>query len=275
MHLSSSPFTVKPVAVAAVMALATLAAHSPLAQAQASVAASQQLNLNIAAQPLGQALNALAQQANLQMSFPAALVAGKQAPVVSGRMSVKQALDLLLESHGLTAVLQGNAVVVRQLDVVKQSEVVLPVVTITAATDNDPGQLPKAFAGGQVASGARIGVLGNRDIFETPVSVVAYTSELALNQQARTVAEVLRNDTSVKITQNTNSGGTDDVYNLRSFLSASTASTYDGLPRLIGRSQALEGIERVELLKGPTAFAVGSALFFPRRYDQLCTKASN
>ncbi len=126
-----------------------------------------------------------------------------------------------------------------------------------------PGTLPKPYAGGQVAKGARIGVLGNRDIFEVPISVVAFTDKTVQDQQARTVAEVLRNDTSVKITQNTNSGGTDDVYNLRGFLSASSAATYDGLPRLIGRSQAIEGIERIELLKGPTAFVVGSALFSP------------
>ncbi len=131
----------------------------------------------------------------------------------------------------------------------------------TAAVESVPGQPPLPFAGGQVASGARIGVLGDRDIFEAPVNVVGFTTETVMNQQARTAAEVLRNDTSVKITQGTNSGGTDDVFNLRGFLSASGAGTYDGLAGLIGRSQALEGIDRVELLKGPTAFLVGSALF--------------
>lgn len=254
-------FTPKPLALAAAMAIALAAGHAPLVHAESGSAASAPIAINIPAQPLGQALNELARQANLQMTFPAEVVAGKQAPAVSGQFTVRQALDRVLANSGLVATTEDSSVVVRPAPQLQSSEAVLPTVPVTASAESAPGQPPLPFAGGQVARGARIGVLGDRDIFESPVSVVGFTTETVLNQQARTMAEVLRNDTSVKITQNTNSSGTDDVFNLRGFLSASSAATYDGLAGLIGRSQALEGIERVELLKGPTAFVAGSALF--------------
>jgi outer membrane receptor for ferric coprogen and ferric-rhodotorulic acid len=106
--------TLTPLALAAAMAIALAAGHAPLAQAQSSAtAAGAPVSLNLPAQPLGQALNALAQQANLQMTFPAALVAGKSAPAVSGSMAVQQALERLLSGSDLEASVDGSAVLVK------------------------------------------------------------------------------------------------------------------------------------------------------------------
>jgi outer membrane receptor for ferric coprogen and ferric-rhodotorulic acid len=107
-------FSPTPLALAAAMTIALAAGHAPLAHAQSGTAATAAaITLNIPAQPLGQALNDLARQANLQMTFPAALVSGKQAPAVSGRMTVRQALDRLLAGSHLTASVDGNSVVVQ------------------------------------------------------------------------------------------------------------------------------------------------------------------
>ena len=54
----------------------------------------------------------------------------------------------------------------------------------------------ETYAGGQVTRSGRIGLLGNKDIFDTPFSISSYTAELIENQQARTVADVIRNDAS-------------------------------------------------------------------------------
>src|SRR5512134_1511268 len=51
-------------------------------------------------------------------------------------------------------------------------------------------RLPDPFAGGQVATGGRAGILGNLETLETPFSSTNYTEELMRNQQAKSVADV-------------------------------------------------------------------------------------
>ncbi len=57
----------------------------------------------------------------------------------------------------------------------------------------------KPYAGGQVARGGRVGILGNKEIMDTPFSSNAYTSDLIQNQQAKSVGDVLLNDPSVRV----------------------------------------------------------------------------
>jgi hypothetical protein len=64
-----------------------------------------------------------------------------------------------------------------------------------------PSQVPAPFAGGQVATGARIGALGNTDIAKTPFSVTSYTEQFIRDRQARTASEALALDPSVRATR--------------------------------------------------------------------------
>jgi len=57
--------------------------------------------LDIPAQTLSQALQALASQTGLQMVFSAEITNGKQAPAVSGDLTPRAALELLLQGSGL------------------------------------------------------------------------------------------------------------------------------------------------------------------------------
>ena len=108
-------FTPAPLTLAAAAAIAMATGHVPRAHAQSGTAtvAATLVAINIPAQPLGAALNELARQANLQMTFPAPLVAGKQAPAVSGQMTGQQALARVLAGSGLVATTQGRSVVVK------------------------------------------------------------------------------------------------------------------------------------------------------------------
>lgn len=224
-------FTPAPLALAAAMATALAAGHAPLAHAQANAAAaSAPVAINLPAQPLGQALNALAQQANLQMSFPAALVAGKQAPAVAGNLTPRQALDRLLAGSGLVASLDGAAVVVRAAPPAAQAgEATLPAVTVTAGTEVTPNELPASMAGGQVAKGARLKMLGNADVMTTPFSVKSYTNELIQNQGARSVDDVVANDPSVRVSLSP--GFVLDQSSIRGFVIFAGAYTIDGHAR--------------------------------------------
>jgi outer membrane receptor for ferric coprogen and ferric-rhodotorulic acid len=109
---NKNSFTPAPLALAVALSL-TLAATSP-AHAQSSTPAVATLSINIPAQPLGHALNELARQANLQLSFPAELAAGKTAPAVSGQLTPRQALDRLLAGSDLEASVDGSAVLVKK-----------------------------------------------------------------------------------------------------------------------------------------------------------------
>jgi len=73
---------------------------------------SQPVRLDISAQPLESALRVLAKQADVQILFSPALVAGFKAPAVAGEMSVRDALALLLKATALEFEIQAPDIVV-------------------------------------------------------------------------------------------------------------------------------------------------------------------
>lgn len=122
------------------------------------------------------------------------------------------------------------------------------------------GQPPAPYAGGQVGSGTRLGMLGNRNVFDTPFNVTGYTSKLIADQQARTVTDVLDNDPSVRTNSARYSGI--DGFLVRGFPVFSTEIAYDGLYGVVDqRRPAIEPVERVEILKGPSVLLSGSPIF--------------
>ncbi|WYX62873.1 TonB-dependent receptor plug domain-containing protein [Achromobacter xylosoxidans] len=133
----------------------------------------------------------------------------------------------------------------------------LPAVTVTANSAQDQ-DLPAPYAGGQVAQGARLGMMGNQDVMDTPFNVTSYTAELIQNQQARTLADVMANDASVRFT--TSSGHAYENFRIRGFDVNQNDVAINGMYGLapMGRTP-LEFVERVEVLKGPNALFSGMA----------------
>ncbi|MFY1892495.1 TonB-dependent receptor [Achromobacter xylosoxidans] len=134
---------------------------------------------------------------------------------------------------------------------------ILPAVTVTANSAQDQ-DLPAPYAGGQVAQGARLGMMGNQDMMDTPFNVTSYTAELIQNQQARTLADVMANDASVRFT--TSSGHAYENFRIRGFDVNQNDVAINGMYGLapMGRTP-LEFVERVEVLKGPNALFSGMA----------------
>ena len=58
---------------------------------------------------------------------------------------------------------------------------------------------PSAYAGGQVARGGQAGILGNLDGMSSPFTLTSFTAKLIEDQQARTLGDVLKNDSSVQV----------------------------------------------------------------------------
>ena len=118
------------------------------------------------------------------------------------------------------------------------------------------GQPPAPYAGGQVGSGARLGMLGNRSFMETPFNVTGYTDKLIRDQQARTLADVVLNDPSVR--NDAPAFSERDAFYIRGFSVTNLDTAYDGLFYIANpRRSYLEGIERVEILKGPSTLLNG------------------
>ena len=69
----------------------------------AALAAETAMVINSARQPLHEALVEIARQMSMELLYDPALVAGKTAPPVAGRLTPQQALDRLLAQDGRLA----------------------------------------------------------------------------------------------------------------------------------------------------------------------------
>ncbi|MFC7555290.1 TonB-dependent receptor plug domain-containing protein [Pseudoroseomonas wenyumeiae] len=97
--------------------------------------------------------------------------------------------------------------------------------------------------------GGSLGLLGTKSVMDSPFSTSSYTSELIEDQQGRTAADTLINDSSVRLT--TGSNGFDDSFQIRGFSVSSTDVGLNGLYGLLSSNRAqAQYIERIELLRG-------------------------
>jgi iron complex outermembrane receptor protein len=124
---------------------------------------------------------------------------------------------------------------------------------------NGPTALPETLAGGQVARGARLGMLGNKDVMDTPFSVTSYTDKTLADLQTVTVADALERDPSVRSTGQT--GGIVDSFFIRGFPVGEGnlgELAFDGVYGVAPNYRVFtEYAERVEVLKGPGALMYG------------------
>lgn len=134
----------------------------------------------------------------------------------------------------------------------------LPSVVIRASADASAEGLSPAYAGGQVARGGRLGLLGNVDMMDTPFNTLNFTQAVIQDQQARSVADVLQNDPSVRVARGF--GNYQELYVIRGFAVNSDDLAYNGLFGLLPRQfVATELLERVEVFRGANAFLNGAA----------------
>ena len=109
---------------------------------------------------------------------------------------------------------------------------------------------------------AWVGPLGDRSLVDTPFSITPFTREFIDNRQANTVTDVVRADPSVNVV--TPAGSFVGQYTIRGFIVFPDNLLYDGLvvgPGLSGANYPITNFERVEILKGPSAFLYGLSGF--------------
>lgn len=120
---------------------------------------------------------------------------------------------------------------------------------------NDPVHTP--YAGGQVTTGSRVGLLGDKDFMETPFNTISYTELFMADSQARDIQEVIAK-TDPSVFSSSIAGEALESYTIRGLPSAVGDVTINGLAGMAGYYRnAPEMFERVEVLKGPSALLNG------------------
>jgi iron complex outermembrane receptor protein len=134
----------------------------------------------------------------------------------------------------------------------------LPAISVSAAPASLPGDVSPANPGGQVASGAQVGVLGQQKLIVLPFSVTSYTSKLIEDQQAHTLADVVANDPAVRTAYGY--GNFSENYIIRGFEVESDDISLNSIYGITPRQLVVTGaLERVDIFKGTNAFVNGVA----------------
>ncbi len=243
-----------------------LAPESPAAEDAEPVA------LAIPGGALEPALVAFTEQARIKLVYATALTAQLSTNGLAGAFRPLDALGRILEGTGLTYRAVGPSTITLvnpryvQLGGAPADAVTLGELSVEAQQPGRPAGLPPAsgtvglppvpYAGGQVGTGTRVGLLGNRSVLRTPFNVTGYTEKLINDQQARSLADVVLNDPSVR--NDAPPFSERDSFFIRGFSVTNLDTAFDGLFYLNNpRRSPLEGIDRVEILKGPTALLSG------------------
>ncbi|MGX9782623.1 TonB-dependent receptor [Janthinobacterium lividum] len=134
----------------------------------------------------------------------------------------------------------------------------MPTVVVNASADASAEGLSKAYAGGQVARGGRMGILGAVDMMDSPFGGTSYTQQFIADQQARSVGDLLQSDPAVRMSRGY--GNFQEVYVIRGFALDSDDVAYNGLYGVLPRQYVSpELLERVEVFRGASAFLNGAA----------------
>ncbi len=231
-------------AMASVVGAAFFASPSALAQ---------QSSVNIPAGPLSASLNSLAQQRGVVLSYEPALLNGLNNTALNGQYTFEQAATKLLAGSGVA--LQPTSA---GYTLVKNSPAgtsTLKAVTVTAEGEPAYGA---AAAAGFSAKNAKIGVLGERSLLETPFSVNVISAEQLENAGVKNLANLVRLDPS--LTSSFSAVGYYDAISIRG-LSLNNWTNYykNGLLFANQAKTPFENIERVEVMRGLTGFLQGFA----------------
>lgn len=140
--------------------------------------------------------------------------------------------------------------------------------SFAALADAAPSTLPSVqvqeqrrvtadYAGGQVAAGSRVGLLGDKDFMDTPFSTVSYTESFIRDRQAKDLTDVIT-ATDPTVFSNGVTGAWSENYAIRGFASNTSDTTFNGLSGMAPYYRTSpEMFERIEVLKGPSALLNG------------------
>ncbi|WP_454689948.1 TonB-dependent siderophore receptor [Achromobacter aloeverae] len=255
-------FALRPAALAlraALLAGGTLLAAGLAAQpaaAQSPAAAAAARSYRIAPGTLDQVLNRYAAAAGVELSVDAALTKGKTSAGLNGRYTVDEGFDRLTQGQGLRVLRGERGVYTLRAAPPQGAATTLPAVEVRGtAVENPWGPVD-----GYVATRSATASKTDASLLETPQSVSVITKEQVRDQGAKTIGAALRYTPGVVAEEYGGGEIRVDQYMLRGFSGSmpyldglSTA----GLYTLLSNSVEPYGLERIEVLRGPSSVMYG------------------
>jgi iron complex outermembrane receptor protein len=213
------------------------------------------IEFHVAAGQLDKVLLQIAKLAHVVLSFNASLTRGLSAPPVDGTMTAKEALANALAGSPLELIeVAGGTLTLRRAEAPGDTcpeparDHVLPNIDVRARADDDDATR-HSFVVERSSAATRT----DMPLSDVPQSVGAVSQEVIATQQAATVADALANVSGVTPFYGFNSSDYD--VKVRGFQTTSLLA--DGMLYEAMAYPPLEGIERVEVIKGPVTLIAG------------------
>jgi iron complex outermembrane receptor protein len=230
--------------------------ETPIQEAQSE----RTVAFDIPSQPLAQALTAFGRQSGVQVAFDPTAAAGKTSVAVSGSLTPDQALRQLLGGSGLSHQFTSARAVTVSGTAAGSGTIQLDPVRVQGALPPKQAELnnkPPPYAGGQLARGGKVGLLGNRDFMETPFATTTYTDKYIQDTQSRTLTDLLSGDPNIRVGW-PNGLIFDDRVQIRGITVTNTNYGFGGLYGIAPAQSDTTGIDRVEIFRGASAFLNGA-----------------
>jgi iron complex outermembrane recepter protein len=200
---------------------------------------------------LGQALSQFARDAGILFTGESTLTDGKTSKGLDGEYTVEEGFRKLLAGSGLTyTITEDNAVAIKVAEPGSDAASTLPAVKVSGKAVYDANDPYNPDYNRTNASSA---TKTDTPIMETPVSIQVIPKAVMNDQQAVRVSDALRNVSGYFDTRG-DEFFYDDAF-LRGF-NTSSRQYIDGMLDL-GQSRSLANLERVEVVKGPSAALYG------------------
>jgi iron complex outermembrane recepter protein len=266
----ATPFKLRPAAHAISVAVCGISFYAlqpqiAVAQTQTGQAAnSAHRSYSIPAGPLAPALRSLASSANLLLTFTEAQTRGKTTSGLNGQYPTEAALSTLLTDTGLQAVaLENGGYILRNnltnSDASKSPDSILPTVQVTGSLESATGPVL-----GYTAKRSATGTKTDTPLLEIPQSISVVGRQQMEDQRAQNIQDALGYSAGLMTGISAKSPMFDDTLSIRGFEANPQNGSYyrDGMRYMVNLyngKQEIYGLERVEVLKGPSSILYGAA----------------
>jgi len=255
--------------VAAILTAAPALANSGATPANGPDPAPEQIvqsetaTFDIPAQPLGEALTRLAEQSGLQVAYTTQEVEGRTSAAVAGDFTPEAALHQMLAGTGLTyRFTDAGTATIEQMAAGQESEGALELGAVEVQ-----GWRPtetRGYRPGMISSATKT----QSPIADTPASVSVVTEDVIKDQNARSVADAVRNVPGVEPGPNPANVSVQEEFTIRGF--ANTLVNVNGVERRSTGPLSTANIQSIEVLKGP--FSVMQGQLSPGGFINVQTK---
>lgn len=241
-----------PLALAIALAISATSLH---AQNTAAAKPGAAVQFNITAKPLAEALSDWALQTRTQLIMRPELVRGKTAAAIHATLAPREALNRLLAGSGLTARMEGEAVVI--VDATAAAPVsTLPAVTATASADSGLTDKSGSYTTGATSTAMKM----NLAIRETPQTISVITRQRIEDQGINTMTDVLNQVPGVTMSQD------GQRYNIYSRGSAINTYQFDGVStaqenqtrHMPNTFLDMALYDHIEVVRGATGLMIGA-----------------